>query len=734
MNNDSYKIILSISHHRIAFEYWQRDGVDKVLPMPLGTWPAPLAFFCTDTGIVIGEDAARAAHNGYANAFDNYFDRVVEDTSYTMAGQNKPVRNLLLDASETIFEDFFRNVLMNRIGRVNDNRASMPLIIACESDVEPNERAFLKGLFGDSGYNCVNVVDYDHYIERYIRESLATEYECDHVIVAWTEGNDLTFTLFDVAGREAPRKATFPNMGIDPREDYVANLIWESVVGQNQFLMRSSEEDTIKKAAADFLNSSAPMVNGKVNLSDGMDYRYNLNRNTIDFIQSNNSVSVRDCLEKFLSANGIINKGKAVLILRGTAADNSYFDMNLSPGFSKTIKSNQRLRDNTLKLIISEETPQPTVSAPKVTAPPVTAPPVTAPPVTAPPVTAPPVTAPQVSAPPIPNPVATPNISVNPRPAAVPPIPTPQPAPTTAVPPVIPIPSPAFSKPEPPVVPPAPAKQSVPPIITPASHAFTQAPPVEAPALPPVDAPALPPTEAPTPPHIEAPALPPIEAPAPPPIEAPTPPPSQKKADEGRKMNIQWRKVKAEAKGKIRVGQTAKALKIVKDFEKECQGIPGIDSLLSDINDFIKNVPAPAPVAPVAPTGAPKPANPRRPSSPTPPPTNPTASGRSKPAPPPIPQTTVGEQLIKQGKLRDARDWYRNNNDAEKAAILSDIIRDSRGIKARSRELETCRQNGNKDRINRIITEIRSFINLCNEVGVDTTEYTHLLKEYKKLI
>ena len=36
MNSDSYKIIISLSHGRISFEYWLRDAEDKLTPMPTG--------------------------------------------------------------------------------------------------------------------------------------------------------------------------------------------------------------------------------------------------------------------------------------------------------------------------------------------------------------------------------------------------------------------------------------------------------------------------------------------------------------------------------------------------------------------------------------------------------------------------------------------------------------------------------------------------------------------------
>lgn len=357
MNGDSYKIIISISHHRISFEYWQRDGDNKLVPLPNGNWPAPLAFYCSDTGIVIGEDAVRAAHSGTTNAFDNYFERLVEDSTYTIGSQIRPIRNLLLDASESIFRDFFRHVLFNRFGSLSDNRANMPLILVCESDIKPYERAHLQGLFKDSGYNRVRIVDYDHYINRYINESLSNEYVCDKVVVAWAEGPDLTFSIFCVNNDIAPVVKSFESLGIDPRKKYVEKMIWDRVIGQNPWLQRSNEEDAISKAASDFLSSSLPLVNETILLSDGQQYHYSLNRTTIDYIQNSDGVSIKDALDQFLRENGIINRSRVLLLLRGIVAGNSYFEQNLSPGFSKAIKTDKKLRDNAMSLIISEVTP-----------------------------------------------------------------------------------------------------------------------------------------------------------------------------------------------------------------------------------------------------------------------------------------------------------------------------------------------------------------------------------------
>lgn len=354
--DDSYKIIISISRRRIAYEYWQRDGEDKLVPMPNGNWPAPLAFFCSDTGIIIGEDAMRAVINNAENAFDNYFERLTGDKTYTIIGQTRPVRNLLLDTSEPIFEEFYKHVLYNSYGSLSDNRAKMPLMLVCESDIKSNDKAFLKKLFSDSGYSRVVIADYNNYISRYITQTLSKEYVCDKVVVAWTEGPDLTLSIFDVSGG-TPIVTRFENLGIDPRQSYVENQIWESVVSLNPFLSREKNKSVIGKAASDFLNSSVPYINNKILLSDGNEYFYSLSRITIDAVSHPEGEEIGRKLESFLNENGIKNRSRVLLLLRGLIAGNSYFEQNLSPGFSNTIITDRRLRDNIMKLIISEEIP-----------------------------------------------------------------------------------------------------------------------------------------------------------------------------------------------------------------------------------------------------------------------------------------------------------------------------------------------------------------------------------------
>lgn len=663
MNGDSYKIIISISHHRISFEYWQRDGENKLVSLPNGNWPAPLAFYCSDTGIVIGDDAVRAAHSGTTNAFDNYFERLVEDSTYTIGGQTRPIRNLLLDASEVIFRDFFRHVLFNRFGSLSDNRANMPLTLVCESDVKPNERALLQGLFKDSGYNRVRVVDYDRYINRYVNESLSNEYVCDKVVVAWAEGPDLTFSIFGVNNDTAPIIKSFKNLGIDPRRKYVEKMIWERVIGQNPWLQKSNEKDVVSKAASDFLSSSLPLVNDTILLSDGQQYHYSLNRNTIDYIQNSDGVSIKDTLEQFLKENGIANRSRVLLLLRGIVAGNSYFEQNLSPGFSKVIKTDKKLRDNTMNLIISEVTP---ALEPE-----------------------------QI--------IVDPPVFINPQKdkdnqekirelsrkwrSIKAEANGKQRGGQTEV--AIQMLKDFLSECQ--------AISGVDNVITEiyneiAKYNITQVPVVN---------------------H-----------------------------DLIKSFERQWREVKATAKGKVRSGNLSDARSILQSFLNTLQKEPGTDRLISSVQNELSLIAADEPKlskskhkdGEIHPNGkwvwvasAAKGNGDWR-----------VVGGKihnqaKQDKESASEKKNEGDSLIAQGKLKEARDWYRGQNNNVMARILSEIIRSQKGVESRKASIEEYRKSKNREQIYRIIKEIEEYIDLCEKAGLNSSEYKKLLADYRKI-
>lgn len=655
MNSDSYKIIISLSHHRIAFEYWQRDAENKLVPMPNMKWPAPLAFYCSPTGIEIGDVAIRAIHSGTSNAFDNYFDRLTEDETYLLGGQKKPIRYLLLDAIEFILTDFFKNVLFGSKGSLSDNRATMPITLVCESDIRPNERALLSDLFKGSGFNRFKIVEYNSFIESYVKTSLASSYFCDNVLVAWTEGDDLTFTIFDLKNGTECRYKNFEGLGIDPRLNYVKSLIWDRVKGQNPFLDYSTEEETISKAALDFLHCDVPLVNGTLIMSDGNAYHYSLTRIVVDNLQCEEGTTIRKKLEEFLKENDITDRKKTLLLLRGIAAGNAFFEKTICQGFVNTIKSDKKLRSNTMQQLIMDINPvivQDSVSSTQIDI--------------------------ESTISPHDDIVVSTNDS-----QAKEQVPTKDPkrikdlnrkwrevnAQSSAM-----------------------ARDGricdaidllesfkancnnilgSENLVTDISSKIDSLNSIDAQTKEPVD------------------------------------------SSKVKSLEREWREIKASSKGKVRNGQSSDASKLLSDFIARITQIPGTEDI---INSAKKELSSLNPVENVQ-------LRERK-----------LYEGEKLANIEELSHSDKGEQLIASGKLKEARDWYRTSGISSKAKILTVLIRAHKGVELRKSSLDDCKRTKNIVQIKRIISELQTYISLCNEVNYNCSEYKKLLSEYKKLI
>lgn len=566
MTSDSYKIIISISHRRIAFEYWQRDGGDKLVAMPPAIWPAPLAFYCSSEGIEIGDTAERAARRGTSNAFDNYFDQLREDKYYTLGSQRKPIANLLLDAAEFVFRDFFRNILFNRAESLIDNRANMPLTIVCESDITDNERAFLASLFRDNGYEKSKVVDYERYVRQFVNENLSREYDVNKALVAWTEGEDLSLTLFDLKSENAGEKTILKGLGIDPRIDIVKNKIWEDIIGQIRWVDRKNEETIIADIAADFINSAEPFVTKWLTLSDGeTECSISLNRNFIDLLQCDESKEIKHNLNNFLLKNGVVDRREVLLLLRGATANNTYFIENLNCAFAHVVKSDKKLRENTMRLLIAD------------------------------------------------NEECRQTIATEPRPQE----------------------------------------------------------------------------------------------------------PSVSSTISLKRFERKWRELRAEIVGK----QKDTAIAILDDFVEEIPKSRDFEDLTTKIKAKIAEIKSATKQRTSKVSSSMPPA---RPSG--------TVSQQKKTTrSPEVDSTDKGKNLINKGLLKEARDWYRQKGDFDKANALSEIIRSQKGIKQRELSLNSCKKNISKNQIDRIISEIEDYIALLKKTGIDANEYIKLLNEYRKI-
>lgn len=204
----------------------------------------------------------------------------------------------------------------------------------------------------------------------------------------------------------------------------------------------------------------------------------------------------------------------------------------------------------------------------------------------------------------------------------------------------------------------------------------------------------------------------------------------------------QWREIKATAKGKVRSVNLSDARSILQSFLNTLQKGPGTDSLISSVQNELSLIAADEPKrsksrhkdGDIHPNGkwvwvasaangngdwrviGGKIHNQAKQDK--------ESAGEKK---------NEGDSLIALGKLKEARDWYRSQNNNVMARILSDIIRSQKGVELRKATIEEYKKSRNREQIARIIKEIEEYIDLCEKAGINSSEYKKLLADYRKI-
>ncbi len=676
-----YKIIILLSRHNISFEFIL-DGQKVPSHMPKGKWPAPLAFFATDKGIIVGHEAARAAKSGTYNAFDNYFELISTDATYSSGSNTEPIRKIFLEGAEAVFENFFQSVLFNRNGKLFENRDKMPLYIVCEADVKDEERIHIKTLFTEAGYKHVSAT----YMNDSLAELAKTKHEADYVLTVWADGFDLSLNLFDTHNGGIVEQKLVPELGRDPRVDRLYRNVWGQIVSNNSFLNAEIEKPQLMDVVTAFMNSPKYEEYQTVVLSDHEQYHVLLQRPQM--LDSDESKRLRCEIADMLSRHGA-SRANTAIALRGIAATNEFFYDNVGDGWRLVNRTNIDLRNEALLQLLAK-----------------------------------------------PSDAGGTTTSTKPE--------LPESGDTTQT-----------YKPEP-------DKQKLLAelkkkwrIVSATAKGlwrvekfdiaisqlvkFKEEIPsgeIFAPVLKEVEV-------AITMAQNELKRTPDNGGPTPPP-SGPTPPPP----DDDKLLKDWQRKKKvclADANGKVRVGAPADAIKVCQDFLATIPTGDAFDNMRTEVRDKIAEyqkllTPTKPEKAPTRPTVRPaKPtAKSPQPLAPTSVPPKPTVSKQSKeptPAPPKSAAPTgEGYRLIKEGKLRDARDWFKEHSQSEVVKKLSKLIREQQSIRTYStKDLPQLKAKRDKARLAEILNDVKSYIESAQELGFIDTDAYSLLKELHKL-
>lgn len=341
-----YRVVITLSHRTIAFEYNQNGADGLLLPFPETSNPEALSFYCEADRVVVGNGGRVALEAGKSGAFSDYFELIKQGQTFKYAGADLSHQYLLLHALEDRFRVFFRSILINK-GTLDDNRSTMPLLFLLENDIQPNERRVVEDLFRNAGYGCMAFTPADDYVQRLA----AGRRPGQRVLSAWSDGTDLILSLMFPDGSR--KMLSLPGLGTDPRIRHVVEKLYDDLKSE-LWTTLEDEQEYLTRVGREFIMSKAPELDGTVTLSDGMEHGIYLSKIWLNSIPMPESDRLQRALASFLEQNGCTDRSPVVLLLRGALTGNDYFKQQLSNGFGEVVELDDAMQAQLNKLIVAQ--------------------------------------------------------------------------------------------------------------------------------------------------------------------------------------------------------------------------------------------------------------------------------------------------------------------------------------------------------------------------------------------
>ena len=323
----NFCVLIELSKKKISFLYNRSDGENKLTPFDDECQALPLAIFCQGNDIQIGQYAINEALNKSPYAFTDIFNVMKTVGTYKYRGEEFHYNTLLFNAIQKYLSYFFDSVLIGQQGRLEQNVSNMPLCFMFNSDVNENERLFVRDCFEKGGYGNVANTDYDQLVIE------ASDYSTPNVICVTSDGSDLYVGIYKTVNAQHVTSLIIKDHGKDPRVDATVEKLWESIGYDSYYLDAEKERKVLLQVAENFLSSSDVEFQEKVMFTDGVSRECFVSKNQLDYIILRSDGKIISDIKNALVRHGIETKDCAV-VLKGKAANNSYFDKVFKEEFS----------------------------------------------------------------------------------------------------------------------------------------------------------------------------------------------------------------------------------------------------------------------------------------------------------------------------------------------------------------------------------------------------------------
>lgn len=342
----NFCVLIELSKKKISFLYNRSDGENKLTPFDDECQTLPLAIFCQGNDIQIGQYAINEALNKSPYAFTDIFNVMKTVGTYKYRGEEFHYNTLLFNAIQKYLSYFFDSVLIGQQGRLEQNVSNMPLCFMFNSDVNENERLFVRNCFEKGGYGNVAVTDYDQLVIE------ASDYSTPNVICVTSDGSDLYIGIYKTENAQHITSLIIKDHGKDPRVDATVEKLWESIGYDSYYLDAEKERKVLLQVAENFLSSSDVEFQDKVMFTDGVSRECFVSKNQLDYIILRSDGKIISDIKNALARQGIETKDCAV-VLKGKAANNSYFDKIFKEEF-QVKHVNDSFRSRVLKQLLAD--------------------------------------------------------------------------------------------------------------------------------------------------------------------------------------------------------------------------------------------------------------------------------------------------------------------------------------------------------------------------------------------
>ena len=343
----NFCILIELSKKKISFLYNRSDGESKFAPFVGEGSALPLAIYCFGNDIQIGQFAIDEAMHQSPHAYTDVFQTMKTVGMYKYKGNEYHYNTLLKNAIEKYLTHFFDSVLIGQYGRLEQNIASMPLCFVFNSDIDENERLFVKDCFVKGGYSNLATIDYDQIVVE------ASTFSTNHAVCVTSDGKDLFMSLYETKTHKYLGSSVMPNRGRDPRVETAVSKLWESLGYENYYLNQNTEIPILTKIAEDFLSSGELELQQNVLFSDGYARECFLSMRELNDYRYNDDGKIVSDLKNLLQKQNI-SPLDCTIVLKGKAANNGYFKHIFNGEFNSLLNVNDSFRTKVLTQLLKD--------------------------------------------------------------------------------------------------------------------------------------------------------------------------------------------------------------------------------------------------------------------------------------------------------------------------------------------------------------------------------------------